>query len=119
MNKPETTIEYIGKTYKFVGLSSEKLVPRRGDVVKFQTPLDKLPDAPNVIGEAGLNWNPDGLRLGHYQIFRLVKRNHRNTPRKTARERTVYVINRGAMAEDIEKQIQLAVKAYAKRKANR
>ncbi len=46
-------------------------------------------------------------------------RSHRNTPRKTARERAVYVINRGAMAEDIEKQIQLAVKAYAKRKANR
>ncbi len=47
------------------------------------------------------------------------KRSHRNSPRKTARERAVYVINRGAMAEDIEKQIQLAVKAYAKRKANR
>ncbi len=48
-----------------------------------------------------------------------VKRSHHGTPRKTARERAVYVINRGAMAEDIEKQIQLAVKAYAKRKANR
>ncbi len=50
---------------------------------------------------------------------KLVKRTYRNSPRKTARERAVYVINRGAMAEDIEKQIQLAVNAYAKRKANR
>ncbi len=55
---------------------------------------------------------------GRYRIFKEVRRHH-NTSRKTARERAVYVINRGAMAEDIEKQIQLAVEAYAKRKARR
>ncbi len=76
-------------------------------------------------GSCNVSFNPalSPLPQSEYEAtgWRLAirKRSHKNTPSKTARERAAYVINRGAMAEDIEKQIQLAVKAYAKRKANR
>ncbi len=64
-------------------------------------------------------WEGACVRCAEKMGVFVDSRRHHNTSRKTARERAVYVINRGALAEDIEKQIQLAVKAYAKRKANR
>lgn len=52
-------------------------------------------------------------------VFVIDKRSHKNTKRLTARERTVVIIKAGALAADIERQLQLHAKAALKRKAKR
>ncbi len=114
-------MKFKGKNYVLDYVSGQGIAMPSNCVARFFERDSNM--GPDALLERGPDYRMSQLEwdLGNYEIYKEIKTrsNHRNTPRKTARERAVYVINRGAMAEDIEKQIQLAVKAYAKRKANR
>ena len=125
------TYELNGQKFKVIGKSSQETPPKAGMWIVCSENQCKVPgriipdgdgfryrtrDGANTFsGDGGAYWNS-----GTYSILEPVeaeKRNHKNTKRLTARERTVAIIKAGALAADIERQLQLHVKAALKRNA--